>query len=421
MHKLKESILQADGDKVLIKMMTTIDSRNAQASQEDDMRKIRELIEGLEGSYLAVNNMYKQVTRTWMLSALETLLQTFPADSSEAGQFAFASGAILQGAGDYDASIDFFRTALELKSAMHGEHHPEVAHIYNRLAVVYSGHRNVKMVVERAHRAKSIFASLGYEREYQTGVAEACNTLGLLYAADGNADQACMFHREALRMRQVIHGDVHPEIAESHCNLGKVHFISDNNAAAIDSHTMTLNMRSQLRESCPDIVADMATSHNHVGEASREVGLFEEAMWHHAEALAIQNVVLGPNHPDVSVTHTKTGLLHELQGDFIAAKQCHGKALDLRLKVLTPKHPAIAESMCCLSVACAELGEYEQATQHMHQAFRLIAVVVEPKNDSNTTAPTPSNNKTFRCATPGNDRPAAASNRRTYINVLKPT
>ena len=87
--ELLERIMGEDGHEILIEVMMTIDSSQAEATVAEDLHNIKQVIENeVEGGYLAVDAIYKTMIRRWVVSLLSTLLDLFDEGSVEASIFA---------------------------------------------------------------------------------------------------------------------------------------------------------------------------------------------------------------------------------------------------------------------------------------------------------------------------------------------
>jgi tetratricopeptide (TPR) repeat protein len=113
------------------------------------------------------------------------------------------------------------RCAVELRTAVHGHGHPEVAADLAVLGAVLSGQ-------ERHAEAERVFneALTAFQRHYGPDhyeVAVNLGNLGALYAATDRADQAQQCYQRALQIKRRLLGSTHPEIATLLNNLAVLH------------------------------------------------------------------------------------------------------------------------------------------------------------------------------------------------------
>jgi tetratricopeptide (TPR) repeat protein len=113
------------------------------------------------------------------------------------------------------------RSAVELRTAVLGRGHPEVAADLAVLGAVLYGQ-------ERHDEAEKVFneALTAFRRHYGSDhyeVAVNLGNLGALYAATGRADQAQQCYDRALQIKRRVLGSTHPEIATLLNNLAVLH------------------------------------------------------------------------------------------------------------------------------------------------------------------------------------------------------
>ena len=155
--ELRDRIMAAGGHDILIEVMTTIDSSQAEATVAEDLRNIKRVIEErVDGGYLAVDAIYKTMIRQWVLSLLGKLLGTFAAGSTKAALFASKCGAILKGVGEYSRAIEYYEKALAIDLKVHGDQHPEVATCYNNIGLVYYSQGEYSRAIEYYEKALAI-------------------------------------------------------------------------------------------------------------------------------------------------------------------------------------------------------------------------------------------------------------------------
>jgi tetratricopeptide (TPR) repeat protein len=113
------------------------------------------------------------------------------------------------------------RRAVELRTAVLGRGHPEVAADLAVLGAVLYGQ-------ERHDAAERVFnqALTAFQRHYSPNhyeVAVNLGNLGALYAATDRADQAQQCYERALQIKRRVLGPAHPEIATLWNNLAVLH------------------------------------------------------------------------------------------------------------------------------------------------------------------------------------------------------
>jgi tetratricopeptide (TPR) repeat protein len=132
------------------------------------------------------------------------------------------------------------RCAVELRTAVLGRGHPEVAADLAVLGAVLHGQ-------ERHDEAETVFnqALTAFQRHYGPDhyeVAVNLGNLGALYAATGRADQAQQCYKRALNSKRRVLGAAHPEIATLLNNLAVLHRQQGRRPEAQDCYAQALTI-----------------------------------------------------------------------------------------------------------------------------------------------------------------------------------
>ncbi len=111
-----------------------------------------------------------------------------------------------------------------------------------------------------------------------------------------------------------------------------------------------------------------------VGKYLSESAQYEQAESLYLRALAIEEKVLGSEHPDTAKTVHTLAHLYEKRGKFELAEQFHQRTLDIEEKVLGLEHPDTAGSFHCMAGLYQRQGKYEQA-----ESLYLRALAIKEK------------------------------------------
>jgi tetratricopeptide (TPR) repeat protein len=98
------------------------------------------------------------------------------------------------------------------------------------------------------------------------------------------------------------------------------------------------------------------------------MGDYRTARMLNARALAIQEKVLGPDHPDVAHTLNTCANLFQAEGDLAKTREIHERALAIRKKNLRYDHPRIAESYYNLACVSALQGDRTAALEYLKES-----------------------------------------------------
>jgi tetratricopeptide (TPR) repeat protein len=149
---------------------------------------------------------------------------------------------------------------------------------------------------------------------------------------------------------------------------GALEWQLDNHRAAIERYEEALALEeSVLGPNHPLLYSTL----NRLGVAHDSLGDSTRALEIHERSLALARDVLGPNHPDIGVMLTNLGAVHHAAGEYEEAKALHERALVICRAALGPEHPAVADTLQNLAAALLELEEREAAITALTEALAI--------------------------------------------------
>src|SRR3989442_8199182 len=110
---------------------------------------------------------------------------------------------------------------------------------------------------------------------------------------------------------------------------------------------------------------------NQEATAIRSSGKFSEAVPLVQRALAIQEKILGPEHPDVAASLDNLAGLYRDQGKYAEAEPLYRRALAIIEKALGPEHPDVATSLNNLAGLYHSQDKYSQACPLYHRPLAI--------------------------------------------------
>ncbi|MDJ0705670.1 MAG: tetratricopeptide repeat protein [Leptolyngbyaceae cyanobacterium MO_188.B28] len=150
--------------------------------------------------------------------------------------------------------------------------------------------------IERAEEALMLQRQL--HGDVHPDVAESMNNLAVLYQDQGRYDEAEPLYEDALALRRQLHGDAHPAVANSMNNLAMLYRAQGRYDEAEPLYEEALALRRQLHG---DAHLDVATSMNNLAGLYQAQGRYDEAEPLYEDALAIAERLLGENHPNTVI------------------------------------------------------------------------------------------------------------------------
>ena len=223
-----------------------------------------------------------------------------------------AIGRVNVDLGRVDQAESLFQEALRLRRELHGERHPDVA---------------------------TSLAHLGLaRRERQDPASE-----GLI--------------REALQLRRELLPDDAPELSESLTHLGVLLFRSGRAGEAEAPLQEALERRRRQAEDD----ATVAESLSNLASVRLELGKVDQAVDGYAQAVAIYESTLGPNHPDLAVALQNLGLARYRAGHIAEAGPMLQRSAEILATTLGPDHRQRLAVLSNLAGRALDVGDLDQA------------------------------------------------------------
>ncbi|OJH36804.1 CHAT domain-containing tetratricopeptide repeat protein [Cystobacter ferrugineus] len=281
-------------------------------------------------------------------------------------QTAFEEATKLLGAGRYAEAITPGEQALELRKAVLGDAHLEVAAGLNLLGELYLRQGDPTRAEPLFRRALAIReAALGTKHP---DVATSLSGLGSIYLTQGMYDQAEPLYERVLAIREAALGKQHPDVATSLNNLANLYVDQGLYDRAEPLYERALAIReAALGKQHPKV----ATSLNSLAFLYVDQGMYSRAEPLYERALAIREAALGKQHPDVASSLNNLAILYVDQGMYSRAEPLHERALAIREAVLGPQHPEVASTLNNLAILYWEQGMYSRA-EPLHE--RALAI-----------------------------------------------
>lgn len=207
------------------------------------------------------------------------------------------------------------------------------------------------------------------ERANALNIAQAKNSLGLLYRQLARYQEAKEIHEEALELRKRALGQDDPKTMESLHNLAMVYGDLGKYQEAEQYFLQVLTIEEQAKG--PDDT-DVADTLNELALTYLEQGRFAEAETATRRTLAIyEQAHNDAEHPDLTYPLDTLGRIEEKRGDYRQAEIFYQRALDICLHAFGEEHPETAHSKTRLAGIAVLQGEYEDAGNLYQQALNI--------------------------------------------------
>ncbi len=131
---------------------------------------------------------------------------------------------------------------------------------------------------------------------------------------------------------------------------------------------------------------EVATDVNNLGSLLQDQGDLAGARPFFERALAIRERVLGPEHPDTAQSLNNLGYLLHAQGNLAGARPLYERALAIRERVLGPEHPDTAASLNNLAGLLQDQGDLAGARPLLERALAIRERVLGPEHPDTASA-----------------------------------
>ena len=118
----------------------------------------------------------------------------------------------------------------------------------------------------------------------------------------------------------------------------------------------------------------MATNHAAMANAYQSQGLYELAIEHYRNALAIQELVMGEQLPNTAEVYNNIGAMYEIQGHQELARENYQEALAVQQIVLGELHPENAKSYHVIASVYNTQGNFKLALENYQKSLAIRQV-----------------------------------------------
>ena len=131
----------------------------------------------------------------------------------------------------------------------------------------------------------------------------------------------------------------------------------------------------------PEVAIDI----NNLANLYRATGRYAEAKPLFDRALAIGEKTLGPDHPDLAIRLNSLALLYQDTGRYAEAEPLFQRALAISDKALAPDHPTLAIRLSNLAVLYQDTGRYAEAEPLLERAIDIGEKTLGPDHPNLAT------------------------------------
>ncbi|UJR08806.1 hypothetical protein I4U23_013061 [Adineta vaga] len=205
-------------------------------------------------------------------------------------------GTICNDKGEYDASLEWFNKAYQLKMETDPNDHLKISHIFN--------------------------------------------WLGTLHRRKGQLDKALEYYNKAIELCPKENNANRRYMAFCYNNIAIVYKEQKKYNEALDFYNKILMIE---QNEIPSDSPEMGAIYNNIGNLHSELGQYEQAMEYQQKALIIRTKALPPTHSELAKSHANIGLVHEKIGELHAALTNLEIAAKIATSTLSSEHAEVIE------------------------------------------------------------------------------
>ena len=125
---------------------------------------------------------------------------------------------------------------------------------------------------------------------------------------------------------------------------------------------------------------DVAVALGNIGNLQQRLGELPAARVTLERTLAIEEAAYGPDHPEVAITLTNLGYVQQLLGELPAARATYERALAIKEVAYGPDHPQVAITLGNLGIVQQRLGELPAARVTLERALAMKEAAYGPNH-----------------------------------------
>jgi eukaryotic-like serine/threonine-protein kinase len=246
------------------------------------------------------------------------------------------------------------------------------ARMHNELGVI--ARDGGSLADARAHQERSLELKKAIFGDDHPEIALATNNLATVLIDLGDYDQGLAMYERAREIYEATLGADHPDTAMPLMNAAEVHWRRDELAAA---HELMLSALA-INE------AAFGADHPRVGLTLGNLGLVEHALGRdhdaiatYERALAIFRAKLAPEHPQIGRTLVNLADVQRHLGDPETARANHERALAMQEKAVGADNAELASALVGLGTDFVALGRAREGLPHLRRALALVERIGE--------------------------------------------
>ncbi len=220
--------------------------------------------------------------------------------------------------GFYDTALYFGKSALQLAKQLNFQ--KGIADAYNRIGIIYDN----QGIYDKALENYFVLLKIRKETGDKRSIADSYNNIGLTYYNLGNYEKALENYFTSLKIREEIRDE--QGIADSYNNIAMVYNRQDNHNKALENFFASLKIREEIGDK-----QGIASSYINIGTVFCEKDNYDKALENYFTALKIQNET--GEKQGIAASFNNIGRVYSCQGNYDKALENHYASLKIREEI----------------------------------------------------------------------------------------
>lgn len=274
-------------------------------------------------------------------------------------------GTVARHLGDRETAEAALGEALTLRSELLDPSAPELADTLAEIGFLHYFASELDQAKSYFERALAIREQLGDE----VALVGTWNSLAMIAEGRGELDEAERLHREALAVNQRLHGELHPDLAVNHFNLGRVYQRREDYRGAQPHFERALEIdREVYGDRHLEVAIDLAQLANNLqilGELDRAEQMFEES-------LSIARELLPADHIRIATVLHGLGELRLAQGRLDDAMAYLEESLAMRRARFGEPSVPVAQILLPIGLVHVKARRLDDAERVWREALTMV-------------------------------------------------
>ena len=216
--------------------------------------------------------------------------------------------------------------------------------------------------------ANNIYETLIAAETEEESLGEYLFSFGESQCYQGKYAKALEYGQKALAIRLNLHGEQHPDVADSYRNIADALDDQGEYTKAMENFEKALAIRLKVYgEEHPDVAA----SFNDMCIINRQLGQYGKALEYGRKSLFTRQKIFGEDDPIVAISSVNIGSVHYYKHEYAEALDCYEQSLAIMVRVYGEEHPKVAILHNNIGSVFQMQSEHEKALEHAWKALAI--------------------------------------------------